>query len=450
MIRSLFYRLQVFFVSALLLASLVMLMGIVLRYNHRWDFTPEKLYTLSAASRSLLSQMNAGEIEVIAFYPNDDLHEEFEIFLKECQTHHPKFTYQFFDPNRRPQLAKRWNVRELYTVVIRYQERQERLYSPNERAFAEALMRLLTPKNVSLCLLQETGDPRFSEMTEEGLQAMRQYLESHNVKIEAVPLENAAVAPSCDILAVAGPQSDWTPGELKLIREAMDLGRSILFLIDPMEVDSGSGFEQLMKDYGVRLTRDVVVDKMSHAVGGDFLMPFVNRYDLKHSLTQDFATPTFFPIARTVRALPGEFKDLQVTELAFTGSNSWAESNLEDLQKGDTGFEPEKDDPGPLSLAVAVEMKQESLARMVVIGDSDFVSNAYLAFAGNRQFLMRMIRWLAHDERKVAMDPKYLEFRPLLLTSKTHFWLLLTCLLIFPGFFLLAGILQKFWRRKTS
>ena len=91
------------------------------------------------------------------------------------------------------------------------------------------------------------------------------------------------------------------------------------------------------------------------------------------------------------------------------------------------------------------EQKPES--RVVVIGDSDFVSNQWLGIPGNRDFFLNAVSWLAQQENMIAVRPRDPEDRRITLTRDQQtriFWL---TVFIIPGLILLAGV-QTWWRRR--
>ena len=56
--KHLFIRFQLVFVSAILLATLAMVMALVVKNNYRWDATKEKIYSLSESTSKLLKNMD--------------------------------------------------------------------------------------------------------------------------------------------------------------------------------------------------------------------------------------------------------------------------------------------------------------------------------------------------------------------------------------------------------
>jgi ABC-type uncharacterized transport system involved in gliding motility auxiliary subunit len=153
------------------------------------------------------------------------------------------------------------------------------------------------------------------------------------------------------------------------------------------------------------------------------------------------------------------------TNIVETSANSWAESDIKGLMTtGEVTRDVEKGDKaGPISLAAAVSAPASTTpppadpakpddapkpeTRIVVFGDSDFVTNAYLGIPGNKDLFLNTINWLAQQENLISIRPKDPEDRRITLTTERQrqiFWL---TVLIIPGLILMAGV-QTWWRRR--
>ncbi len=456
-LRRWIIRFEVGLVSAVLLATFILLMMLVVRHNRRWDLTQQKLYSFSSQTVQILRSMQGAPLDVLAFYPaHDENKNDVEIFLKEAAILHGKLHYRFYDPQKQPALAAELKVRDLYTVILRTQGREERVVLPDEEAFATALLRLKNPAEMTVCLVTGHGESEAGDTREKGLSHFSEALKDRSLSVRGILLAAEGIPSVCRVVMVPGPQKNWTPEELELTRKFYALGGGVIFLLDPMDKGAGNLFEDFMKTLGIHIASNVIVDKMSRAVGGDFLVPFVNQYNPDHPLTRDFHEPTFFPIARTVEPL--DEKSSEALPIAFSGSNSWAETNLKLLEQGEAVFEMENDTPGPLSVAVAVTPPEnpktpgnpKSKGRMVVIGDSDFVTNAYLDLSANRDFALRVLDWTAHDERVVRLAPKEAEFVPFAMTSAQRAALLAASVAGMPLVFFAAGAAGILWRRSRA
>lgn len=453
--RQFLFRIQLWFVSVILLATLALTLAIVVRHNRRWDLTQDRIYSLAEPVRKLIERLNYGPIEVLAFYPYDDRTQyEFEVFLKECQTRHPNFKYKFYDPDRVPRLAKELHVKDLYTVVVRFEDRQERIIRPTEQSFANALVRLANPRAIQLCFMTGHGEISLSREDRGGYHLFRQALEDRNYTVEELILLRDKVPDHCDVIVAGGPHRELDREEYRLLKEAFDGGKGLLLLLDPMDPGSGESFRTFVRSFGIEIGADVIVDKMSRLVGGDFLVPLVSQYMSKHPITEEFDLATFFPVARSVQPSSEPFTDWEITPLAFTGSGSWAETNLQALESGEAVFDVDSDLSGPVSVAVAARRMQEdsedSGGRIVVIGDSDFVSNAYLDLSGNEDFALNVIAWLVKDTRTISINPRELKFKPVFLNAHKRFMVFAGTVFAMPLAVIVIGGVRILWRARGS
>lgn len=447
-------RSQVLFTSIVLLFAFGLMMAIVTRHNARWDFTKEKFFSLSEPTSRLLKKMAEGKIEVLAFYPSDDpAREFFEVFLKQCGLEHLNFKYNFYDADRVPSLANRFHVKEHYTVILRYAGRQERVARPTEESFTNALLRLANPKRFELCFATGHDEASIAREDRGGYRLFRQALEDNNYSVHEIIMPRDKVPSNCNVLVMAGPHRDLDAEEYGLLKKIFAEGRGIFFLIDPMDPGMGKSFRFFMKDFGVVLGEDVIVDKMSRVVGGDFLVPMVSQYITKHPVTADFDKPTFFPVARSVQPSTEIPKGLEVVPLGLTTSGSWAERNLATLEQGQAAFEPASDVAGPIPLAAAVEREDappNAGGRMVVVGDSDFLTNAYLDLSGNKDLALNMIQWLSKDDRFLSIHAPAGDFKPLLMNQRQRWILLGVTIGLIPFSCLLAGAIRIYVRARAK
>ncbi|MDD5227106.1 MAG: hypothetical protein PHV97_08005, partial [Candidatus Omnitrophica bacterium] len=239
--------------------------------------------------------------------------------------------------------------------------------------------------------------------------------------------------------------------------------------IDPMDPGAGNAFLEFAQKHGVALGPNVIVDKVSRMVGGDFLMPLVSRYLVTHPVTKSLKQATFFPLVRTVQPSTDVVPGIEVTPLAMTGEGSWGETDLPALENGNATFDMKTDVAGPLPVAVAVEQKKDQgtggrgqknslnpepstliVGRMIIAGDGDFLTNGYLDLSGNKELGLNMIRWLARDDRFMDVKRPELRFKPLLLDVPNRTKLMFFLLGVYPLAFLVLGGTYLMIRSRTS
>jgi ABC-type uncharacterized transport system involved in gliding motility auxiliary subunit len=185
-----------------------------------------------------------------------------------------------------------------------------------------------------------------------------------------------------------------------------------------------------------------------------------------HVITDRFQLITMFPLSRAVIPAMNAPEGRTAAPVVQTTPRSWAETNLATIDNPDGGLQadPEQGDtPGPVTIAAAVAVpappdaaaaakkdgeEQNPETRLVVFGDSDFVSNNYLGIEGNGDLFMNTVNWLAQQESLIAIRPREAADRRLTMTANHvtgMFWL---SLVVIPVGVLGAGILT--WMRRRE
>ena len=107
------------------------------------------------------------------------------------------------------------------------------------------------------------------------------------------------------------------------------------------------------------------------------------------------------------------------------------------------------DTAGPLALAALVESpphytsedSESAKTRIVLIGDSDFASNAFAEVPGNTVLFGNAVNWLAEEERLIAIGPKDARRDPVVFkTDVQRSVVFFINVLGIPGLILAAGI----------
>ncbi len=132
-------------------------------------------------------------------------------------------------------------------------------------------------------------------------------------------MQTASIPEDATILMIAGAKTDLLDSELDSIRDYIKRGGSVFVLLNPFKTPKLAAF---LKDYGFETEDDIVVDRMSRAFGGDYLMPVITTY-INFPITKNFGVASFFPETRSVRAAEKPVPDVTVQALALTSPVSW-------------------------------------------------------------------------------------------------------------------------------
>jgi len=451
----------------LLLAIVALVEALSYSHNRRFDLTEGKRQSLSDQSVKVLRGL-AKPVKAVGFSAPDRGDRAFlEDLFRLYAYHSDQFTFELIDLDRSPATAKRYGVSTPNTVVIESGAREEKILLPTEEKLTNALLKLTREGKRVVYFLQGHGEGEVSNTDRPGFSQARDAIQGANYGVkELLLLREKDVPENAAVLVVAGPKRDPLPSELTALERYVQRGGKLLVLLDP---DQAPALGKFLEKYGIRPGQDVIVDRLSRVLGGDYLIPVVTQYE-SHPITREFTLASFFPFARTVDALPGPPQGVTVQVLARTGEGSWAETDRETLKLGQARFDPGKDRRGPVPVgAVAtVEGKPPAKkgdakpaagpesepagprkARIVAYGTAAFAANNYLNLSGNKDLFLNSISWLAEEEDLISIRPREAKSTPVILTARqgqAAFWV---GVLLPPAVVLLAGVGVGIRRRRA-
>jgi ABC-type uncharacterized transport system involved in gliding motility auxiliary subunit len=221
---------------------------------------------------------------------------------------------------------------------------------------------------------------------------------------------------------------------------------------EPVLLTQFEGQEDPMTDYlaekwGILMQDDILIDTTSQQP----FAPYAAMYG-NHAITQPIQSITSqYPGARSVRA-EGLSGDASLVELVLTSDQSWAETDLDALadNQSQVSFDEGVDLLGPVSLAVAADL-MTSDGRLVVFGDSDFVSNDNFVAYANVDVFMNSVDWMAGEEELISLTPKETTQRTVI-PPQTYVLNLvfLVIVIVLPGLALIAGIAVLIQRQRRG
>ncbi len=449
--KTFLYKSNILVIIILVLAIIVAVNILFVKIQKRYDFTEGKIYSLSPQTIKVLKNLK-GELKITAFYPQE-ISFRAEDTLKLYKIYSPKIKYEIIDPNKNPGIARRYNITEENTVVLEYNGKEDKITNLGEEELTNAIIKITREKKQTICFLQGHGEVDPDDTGKTGASYIKNNLKKIGYGIEKINISEKGLVPDqCSMLIVAGPKTSLFDSEIKIIDDYIRKGKNLFFMIDPNE---GEKIEQLVKKYGISLDKDVVVDLISRVVSGDPLIPIVNHYEY-HEITKNFKLAAVFPYARSVTALKPSPKNTVVTELAKTSNNAWGETNLkEEIKTGKLTYNPAVDKPGPVSLAAISEITFENKdkagskeAKMVVVGDSDFMKNGIINTSGNENFFMNIVNYLTNEKDLISITPKTSRASGITLTPAQMSLIFYIVVIILPLIILITGIIV--WLKRRS
>jgi gliding motility-associatede transport system auxiliary component len=422
------------------------------RYNGRYDLTQNKSQSLSDLTIKALQDLKE-PVRVTAFYTtlNADPQGRQDALdrLKEYSRYSDKFTYRFIDPQSDPQIANDYKVQFDATIVFERGTRRENALNSDEQTLTNTLLKVSQDKQSIVYFTTGHGEHGIDDTGENGYSGIKTPLEAFNFKFDSLNFQTITSTLPSDItaLVIAGPKEKFTPDEAQRVKDYLDKNGRVLLLADPQ---TDTGLDSVLTSWGLALRNDVVFDSSSSISGRPQLL-IIQAYK-SHVTTQDLAGfALFLPNSRSLSTSGQPISGRTTTALFSSSANSWGETSFDSVKNQNAQFDSNADVKGPLDLAYAGEATGTNPARLVVIGNSTFLTNGtFRVIQGqiaNVQFAVGLMNWLAGQENLIAIPPKPPASNPMILTADSGRFVFLSSFVMLPGAILLIGALI-WWRRR--
>jgi ABC-type uncharacterized transport system involved in gliding motility auxiliary subunit len=431
---------------ALVLAILTVVQFVAERHGGRLDLTPSRRLSLAESTRRILAEIDQ-DLEIEAFHARWQREDTADL-LRRLASANAHIRYRLLDIDRYPERAQAAGVRFPDRARVTYRGVDTVVSTASEEYLAGGIVRVLRGRARTIYFLQGHGERALGGPgDQDGYWFVGEALGKENAIVRPLDLAVAAEVPAdADAVVVAGPDRDVLGEEVDLIAAYLDRGGALLALLDPGSLPR---LASLLATRGVLVADDVIVDRENRLLGAEPLVIRVPYYRM-HPVTAPSDVPAILVGARTVDTpSPGG----AVQAVARTVESSWATPELEAARRGEVVYREGRDRPGPLPVMVAAAM--EGRGRLVVIGDSDFASNAYIDLLGNRDLLLNGLSWLTDEEALIAKRPRELAeiarpLSPLVLTERQAHALFLTVVVAQPMLVLLVGTAVALARRRRA
>jgi len=451
---------------------------LAVKHRVRFDFSPDRYYTLSGATLNMLGHLSGAMKATVFLDMNHELFSDIKRLLKEYEYASEKFKAEYVDPHRdiarAKELALQYNIPGPGVIVFHANDKTKLVsagelatydYAPilsghpkimasfrGEQVFSSAIYSLIQDKKPVVYFLSGHGEHRIDDFSQyAGYSMIGRLLEKGNINAKTLQLADSPSIPKdCDVLVIGGLKRPLTHVEAEIIKKYLDdSGRLLLMANTGME----TGLEKTLETWGVRLGSDRVVG--TTLTGRDLL---VNNYGA-HPITEPLKNmTTIFNLPRSVQPLApaGQSADQsadkpRVVILAANSDEGWAEmSYYQNPPKFDAGV----DRAGPVPVAVAVEKGNLPVdveikpTRLVIIGDSTFISNGALLAGYSPDFFINSLNWLLERKDTPTFAPKIPSKIRLNVDRKRLQSAYIATIVIMPALVALMGLVVSLRRRK--
>ncbi|MEW8027009.1 MAG: GldG family protein [Candidatus Thiodiazotropha sp.] len=423
---------------------LVLLAWLSNRYDTQWDWTYQGSNSLNPVSIDIL-QRTPGELHVTAYVGETaKLRDRIQRFVARYQHHKPNIELTFIDPLRHPDEARRQGISLSGEIVLRYEQREERIQKVDEEQFTNAIQRLGRDNSFWIAGLNGHGERDLTGKANHDLGELGKSLKQQGYQIAGLDLATTSSPPdNTALLIIASPIRALLSGEIERLSDYVSGGGNLLLLSDPDNWILGDLMQQLL---GIEQLPGTIVDANVKALGIDNpAIAVVPKYT-NHEATRGFNLLTLYPQAAALTVT--ERQDWETTPILQTLEKSWNETGplSGEIERNPLAGE----EAGPLTIGIALSRRHaDKEQRILVIGDGDFLANSYLNNAGNLDLGLALCRWLVGDDQLIGIPAPQASDRELHLSRLAIGTIGLGSLIVLPLLLLAAGAVMA-WRRNRA
>jgi ABC-2 type transport system permease protein len=461
------------FNSVLVIGSIAIVYTLSVNSGIAADMTTVGYYSLKTDAKSIVANVNR-PLQITAFYNPSRLSDrtlDMPILQMFADAAPDKIKLVVVDPDEQTLLARKLGLIGSSGIFISYLDQagqpdpaftvQTKGAYAREPWIAEAILQLQARGKYRL--LFTIGHDEIDTDVEKKAEAYGIRAGADNVGIltGTLDLKNEDIPRDTSAIVVLRPQRDFSENEVAKIAKYMADGGKLLIMAKPAYISSFEFMtspdspmsKYLWETWGIRPQQDIVFDPSAYIENPyRVLASSVSKHPI---LNRDAAGTTqvrpLLTIAQSweiandkpasVTTLPlimSSAKSIGKTNLPKVATNPDDPSNLQ-LETGDI--------PGPLVMAAALENSQNN-ARLIVIGDADWVYNDLVIQFDGMYLWTNMVDWLTQYLSNITVTPKIREL-PLIVDTGSLNIVLIISVVILPGLVLLTGGVV-WWNRRRQ
>mgnify|MGYP001813624855 CR=1 FL=1 len=407
----------------LFISCIGMLAWLTNHYTYQFDLTANKRHSLSSDSIDLLKLLDK-EVIVHAYTTDEVTQKAVAEIISRYQHVKSDFRLRLLNPDIDIEQAQRDGIvmDKPFAFVIYYDGRMEHIASLSEQAISNALLRLNRRQNQQVIFLSGHGERDINGTDTRAYSTLRQQLQETGFNLQAINLLQQTLPGNSKLIVIAAPVHEYLDGEIEQITRFIERGGNLLWLADPGELQ---GLDALATSLSLSLHEGLIIDnnpelRQTLNIQHPAIIPVTEYYP--HLITSTIRYNTLFPLARGISPLddaadsdaPGNW---QAEALFSSPGKSWSEAGgLAEEMSFDSSA---GDIAGPITMAVALhrQLKSSQTAethttsskgsqRIVIVGDSDFLSDTYIGAGANLSLGLNIFNWLVGDDDFVSVEVK--------------------------------------------
>jgi hypothetical protein len=250
-------------------------------------------------------------------------------------------------------------------------------------------------------------------------------------------LQQNSIPDDADVLVFANPVQDLDEAESRMLFDYLSKGGSVLLLLDPsVSVQNAQlpFFEAIAGLYGIGIMNNYVIEEDSsyyYTTNKLYLIPRFAAHPITRPIGMD-KKMVILPLSRGISRLPELSSDVKIEELLLASDKSRARL---DMSVADEALAP-SDILGPIPLAYAAVKDPPEIgsraSRLVVVGDSDFITESNIKAQANGDLFLNMMNWLLSGRENELIAGKTINADVLMIRGRDFIRIAIICCAAIP------------------
>ncbi len=256
---------------------------------------------------------------------------------------------------------------------------------------------------------------------------------------------SSSLTENVSALFLFAPQEDFNQQELKILDNYLKSGGTIMVSVDPLNEDL-TNFYGFLKDKGLDIQSGVLVDKTE----GNYVLDtenYIRPYVKESEYTQEVIRKNLNVITYTSKGIArhGSANGYEATDLLLSSATSFSKvDNFDNLTS-----QGENDISGPFSVASVAENPEEGRV-FLITSDVFFNQEADEESGGaNRRFFVEIMKKLTNNTDTIWIEGKVMNSQDALYPQKILLFTKIVTIGVIPMLILITGILLLIGRKKN-
>ena len=398
----------------------MILLGVVLivsvnilavKRDKTWDFTEEKLFSLSDQSRDVLKSLTE-DLQMMVFYrgaKDQEVREQIknttDLYAKASKKVKVQFIDAFVDREKSQEYLQGLGDITDAVFFVEYKGKKVRVESPfDEEKTTASIIKSTRSSQKKIYFLTGHGERDIDSEDPEGLREFKNSSIGAAFAVEKLSLiDNPKIPEDAAVIAIVGPTTQLLENEMQLIRDFAQKGGGVLLALDPGLRHQG---QLLTKSFGVEFLNNYLINDRVQIIGRGPAAGLGVTFDATHPITKSFKTQNFtlFDVSSELRPASNLPDGFAVTELVKTPPATFTVPELKAaVTPGDRKM---------VTVGIATSGKFNPAVqdakefRAVIFGDSDFIAQKDIMQGLNLDLAMNSIAFLADESDLISIRAK--------------------------------------------